>query len=845
MPARTYGGYQGLPSFTVNYPDGMSEDQINQAEQQYVLPPSSTSNQVNNPSLGQEALVGLGHGLNTWATGIKQKGLLAGEAMGLVPQGSADAYQHQIDADNQFYNKTAVGNSLMGNVTDTAGKMLPYLAVPGAWAGRAAQMGVNGLLGMLQYTPEGGSALQNGALSALLTGAFPLAAKYLPTNPATIMGISSSLGAGINYLNNPTATSALGGAIVGAAAPFVPTYAGRGLANLTNAAATKLGFDAPIKLGDSPLQTAAQHNMLKGVDDEAIARHEAGLNVGVFTRPSESSNNPLTAAQEGKLGRTDRSIQKLYEGSQKSDAQQQTSVNDTLNSVSPNSAPAYLGARNIAQQVTNENTNAIINPEQERFNSFLNNLSPNSDDAAPQVRKAANDAINAQIKIRKDNARPIYDQAFKEEISPQQLNQITKNPVINSAIMNVQRDPVWQSQLQGYGINSIKALDLAKADIDRQINLETDGRRMAGLVDAKSQLTAATDKFSPTYAQARQIYSADSPEITNMQNSMLGKIANKQDTNLKDIPGMVFNSKMPKSDFNTLVQQLNQQRPGITNQLLRNHFEQQLGNTAGVNSGAKIHDELFSNPNQFNVYNSALGGNRPLQTELNGMKNDFSNSSDLQKALQQTVMGRIANVKDMDAHQIGNILFDPNKTSPQDLAQVRDIFLQRDPETWYALVRNHMENALNAPLDENNNSLGVGQQYIGSKFFKKILANDKQYNQYTVALQKNPTALQRMRDSKTSFGGFINPVTPRTAGRMAQQNTSAFRENTAAAWGHLRNLFGGQYDNAAVDLINSPKWVDAYKQIRGQTGQQRSLGFASLLGRLAAGAYTTTANARE
>jgi hypothetical protein len=140
---------------TREFPDNFTDDQIKSAIQNEL---SDTPNTL------QSGLIGLGAGLTNFGQGIKEKGLLAGEALGLTQPGSHEAYQQQVDDEQKLYDTTPVANSTSGMLGKFIGNALPYAAVP--YGGLLNQLGrvggsaaMGALSGATSYVPQGGSEL--------------------------------------------------------------------------------------------------------------------------------------------------------------------------------------------------------------------------------------------------------------------------------------------------------------------------------------------------------------------------------------------------------------------------------------------------------------------------------------------------------------------------------------------------------------------------------------------------------------------------------------------------------------------------------------------------------------
>ena len=123
-------------------------------------------------------VTGIGKGMTDVGQGIKQIGLQAGEAVGLVPQGRTAEYTRQIKSDEQQFDQPLLGTT-EGKVGRFAGQMVATLPVSLPFGGPAATVGGRALQGAgigalssgVMPVEEGGSRLQNALIGAGI-GAF-------------------------------------------------------------------------------------------------------------------------------------------------------------------------------------------------------------------------------------------------------------------------------------------------------------------------------------------------------------------------------------------------------------------------------------------------------------------------------------------------------------------------------------------------------------------------------------------------------------------------------------------------------------------------------------------------
>jgi hypothetical protein len=541
---------------------------------------------------------GATQGLKEAGQGLKQAALEGAEYFGLVKPGTTEEYTKQTDAQHAAYNNSFL-TQLMPTTSQVAkvlGDTAPYLAVPGGIeGGLATRLGTGALAGAAiggsQYVPDGGSRALNTAFGATAGAVLPSLIKGVTSdNPL----VKAATGAGIGTTGaliddqDPEDVAKIG--LAGAVLPFVPGMAGTALSGLVNKVAPDL-----IDASTSPIDTVAAMNMLKGVDPQASAdANAAAQRLGLdYLTPAEASGSPMAAATQGKLGSTEEGalqLQQLGEGR--------------------------------------------LNSEQASIDNLLNSAAPADVNYAPAVRDAANSVIDSQQKALSDTAQPLYDKAYSQTVPQAAIDTLSsQDPTIGNAINNVLQDPRYQFELNGYQPNSIKVLDLAKRNIDGQISAAQGTAMNPGNADlarvltaSKQRLVSATDGFSPDYAQARQTYSAGSPAVNQLRNSPLGKIADLDDTQVKNIPKIIFDPA--QTDPNVLANlrdQISSVNPTAWNGIVRNEMERRLDSATPGAPGSQFYSQVLAKNRDFNQFLTATQNIPGAQLKLMDMRKAFQN----------------------------------------------------------------------------------------------------------------------------------------------------------------------------------------------------------------------------
>lgn len=260
--------------------------------------------------------------------------------------------------------------------------------------------------------------------------------------------------------------------------------------------------------------------------------------------------------------------------------------------------------------------------------TFLNQIAP--DDAvitgAERMRTAAQSVIAKLKNIRQEKAAPIYSRAFAEaksqgalvEISPviEQINTASAKfsdsgtvlpilqkvkKIIGGADVDKVPKTVTES-LKKDRRNTLLRLHNAKMEVDELIaqmknkgNLGPTAERE--LIAIQDSLLAQMDSVSPAYKEARGVFADASPVVVKAQDSIVGKVANLSDDQLKQVSSKIFDPAQtnPKvvADAKKAITDVD---PAAWDQIIRVELERRLGSiksTAEAGTVENIPGQLF------------------------------------------------------------------------------------------------------------------------------------------------------------------------------------------------------------------------------------------------------------
>lgn len=183
-------------------------------------------------------------------------------------------------------------------------------------------------------------------------------------------------------------------------------------------------------------------------------------------------------------------------------------------------------------------------------------------------------------------ANPLYEDAFRQVVPENEIgNLITKQPIIENAIKNAFNDERFSAQLRGKPLNSVEVLDAAKRIIDEKIRAGASPMQpfdTRAYKAAQEQLLGLADKYAPSYAQARQVYSGN-PDALQMR-QRIGAVADIDPLQAQQVASKLFSGTQQNAKL--AAQALGQDAPKaaaarIFNAMdtLRNPLDPASGNT--------------------------------------------------------------------------------------------------------------------------------------------------------------------------------------------------------------------------------------------------------------------------
>lgn len=248
---------------------------------------------------------------------------------------------------------------------------------------------------------------------------------------------------------------------------------------------------------------------------------------------------------------------------------------------------------------------------------------------AGRFRDAAQRAREVRVLARSETASPIYKQAFRRQRQG-------KTPLLDTSQIQRKIEGIASAEIDGGQIETalnrvgenissaagdLRKLHSAKVQIDNMI--EGQGSSALGrstkrfLVDIQTDLVDLMIEQSPSYRAARSEFIRLSPAIEELDNSLIGRIADIPDDKLRNVAGQIFDPK----EINAAVLRnarkvISDVDPGAWDDVMRVELERRIGGLSSFvadnadeaisNIPGKLSTALFGNPKNRAVLFSAM-----------------------------------------------------------------------------------------------------------------------------------------------------------------------------------------------------------------------------------------------
>lgn len=190
--------------------------------------------------------------------------------------------------------------------------------------------------------------------------------------------------------------------------------------------------------------------------------------------------------------------------------------------------------------------------------SFLDTLSAKEglDEAGAAAKKSAGDVIEMVTKERSSKASPLYQKAFEEfQGIPQELLPRADSLMGRPAMKEAGKKAVMLAKNEGVDLadpkNSLLGMHYMKLALDDMIEGAGQqgfgGTYKRGLVGLKNQLVGIMDELSPTYGEARKVFTHFTPNVMKAREGIVSALADMNDEQLHQAVGKVFGGNISPS----------------------------------------------------------------------------------------------------------------------------------------------------------------------------------------------------------------------------------------------------------------------------------------------------------
>lgn len=381
---------------------------------------------------------------------------------------------------------------------------------------------------------------------------------------------------------------------------FIPE-AKQAASDVATGAGLEMGGQAIGKLGGMAIGHVLNKSAAKGVGSAVEDIPGVQRNIAEATAAEKATNIPLYKAQKTLVP---------------TQLEQQSFVMQL---------PAGTRQASVALRKQNEAASKAID-------EYLNTIAPpESIIAGPErFRTAAQKAVDAMKTIRSEKVSPLYDEAFTEGAK---VNLSPVKELIDTSIKEFPKGgEVYKSLLKvkglisgGKGQPTLKQLHNAKLEIDQMISKFGEGSlgntTKREILNVKNALLEQMDKSSGAYREARKAFEEASPYVTALEDSIIGKMARVEDTQLKNISKRILDPAETNPEvLNNAKKIIKSIDPEAWDMIVRSEIERRVGsikmtNEVGVeNIPSQLHRAIFGNEKQSRVLFDAIDG--PAKSNL-------------------------------------------------------------------------------------------------------------------------------------------------------------------------------------------------------------------------------------
>lgn len=189
-----------------------------------------------------------------------------------------------------------------------------------------------------------------------------------------------------------------------------------------------------------------------------------------------------------------------------------------------------------------------------------------------------------------------------------------------------------------------------------------------------------------------------------------------------------------------------------------------------------------------------------ISPEFKRARKIYSDIETVNKLRNDSPLGKIAQLSDMDLHKMGETILNP-KRDIKELIKVRNMMSEENPQIWRQFMRKEIADRL------ETKAVGKESKY-GTNFYNKIIKDPKVFQRILAGLGdksgKHNAAQQRLKDMKLALKNLNDINEPGGVLSELSKPTSLTKATVEA----LQFIFSGKKDQAIIDMIFDENWTN-------------------------------------
>ena len=386
---------------------------------------------------------------------------------------------------------------------------------------------------------------------------------------------------------------------------------------------------------------------------------------------------------------------------------------------------------------------------------FQQSVSDKTLDPGFAIRQGAQEHIEELKQTRSKATEPYYTAAEKEEIPQGEFDKLLEVPRIKDTMHEVLNDKDLSYELGGKQPTGKKMIAMVENRID---NLLEKARSKPYNKDRIEQLEYAKRHVGSDYGD---------PKVQ----SVLKEIY--QNDPVFQATAMGINSRgmrfldVVKKRINTAATSMGSSLKGADKY------------TAGLiqNAAKKITDTT-------DQYSKNYQTARSIHEQMSPVVNDAENS----------VIGRLANLKDTNLNTAHKIVFDQSQTNLRVMQKLKQQIMRRNPDAWNAITRQHIDDLIKKGKVD------------GVSFNQQVLNNENLFKQLQVAVDHNPEALRLLNNMKDGWEDLKRIGKGKSAHYEESRGFKGIRDSMLSIVAMIADQITPSQQAEAIKYLNSPAW---------------------------------------